>query len=283
MTRLAKPSRGRAGGVSHGRGSGGEDFQKNEWAVEPFVTAPYVADADGRMRPAVTVCECVKAKPGERCDVVGHGFRRRKTGPEFPVATYHCREHRRYVTVYPMGHVPYGRVRMAPVDERGFPSGRTLEDNAEQLEERWCGSVWNAAVDAVRDKPWSREGTEIETKEPARYGTQRRWLRRCACLVGLAGAVKQRVAERLRNLLAIDGLEHERLRHEFPSTDRLAQRARLIVAVVVEQPLGDDLWWRWLAAGALGGAWGEARIFEPSVGRLVSPSILLKSIGRKHA
>ncbi len=257
----------------------GQGNLRADWSVVSFVTVPYVAGPEGRMRPALAVRECVKGTHGEECEVVGHGFRERKTGPEFPIATWHCRRHRCYFTVYPMGQVPYGRVPMAPVDVRGFPPVRPGEGERGRSEEQWRGCVCEAAVDAARDKRWSREGSEIEGKEPGCYGTQRRWLNRCAHLLGLVGAIPQRAAERLRSVLGIDGLAHERLRHGFPAAGQLAERGRSVVAVLVEQPLADDLWWKWLTAGAQGGAWGEARVLEPSVGRLVSPWTLLKSVG----
>ncbi len=40
-----------------------------------------------------------------------------------------CQTHKRYFTVYPVGHVPYGRVRMAPVEPGGYPAG-VEEDGA---------------------------------------------------------------------------------------------------------------------------------------------------------
>ena len=259
----------------HGWDGGDQGNCRGEWVVGPFITAPYVADAEGRMRPAMAVAECLKASPEKRCDVVGHGYRKRKTGPEFPIETRHCREHSCYFTVYPSGHVPYGRVTMAPVDVGGF----ALVAVEAEDEARWQGSLCVAAVEAARNRRWSREGNVAEAGEPGRYGTQRRWLRRCARLLGLAGEIKQRTVERLRDFLGIDGLEHERLRREWPCTPRLSQRARAVVVVLNAQPLEDDLWPRWLAAGALGGAWGPARIAAPSVGRLVSPSTLLKTTG----
>lgn len=262
----------------HGSDVGGQEIRSDEWVVQPFITTPYVADPEGRMRPAVTVAECPEADPEKPCDVVGHGFRKRKTGPEFPIATRLCRQHARYFTVYPIGHVPYGRVRMAPVGESGFPALAAPEVPAANRAP-WLGSVWVAAVDAARGRRWSREGTDVEGVEPGRYGTQRRWLKRCTRLLGLAGELKQRTVERLRAFLVIDGVEHERLRHECPQTGRLTERAQAVVAVLSAQPLDNDVWSRWLAAGALGGAWGPARIGHPSVGRLVSPSTLLKTTG----
>ncbi|MBD3236805.1 MAG: hypothetical protein GF330_08885 [Candidatus Eisenbacteria bacterium] len=225
------------------------------------------------------VTECLEGGPGSPCDVVGHGYRERKTGPKFPIATRHCREHRCYYAVYPIGHVPYGQVAVAPVDASGFPLAAPLDGEVEEGS-GWRGCLCEAAVEAARNRCWSREGADIEEAgEPGRYGTQRRGLRRCARLLGLAAELEQRAVERLRNFLGVDGLEHERLRRQWQTASRLSDRAQAVLAVLSAQPAEGDLWSRWLAAGALGGAWGAARIADPAAGRLLSPSTRLRTTG----
>lgn len=96
----------------------------------PFVSAPYVEE-DGRWRP-VAVKECPY---GEGCRITGHGFRHRKSGPGHPLAVKRCQVHERYFTVYPPGHVPYGRQRISPVTSAG------LEVLAESAQTRWRGSL----------------------------------------------------------------------------------------------------------------------------------------------
>ncbi len=182
------------------------------------------------MRPAVAVAECLKASSDEPCDVVGHGYRKRKAGPEFPIATRHCREHSCYFSVYPFGHVPYGRMAMAPIEVSGFASVEAEREDRGGV--GWQGTVCVAAIEAARNRRWSREGTDVEAAQPGRYGTQRRWLRRCARFLGLAGEIRQRTVERLRDFLGIDGLEHQRLRREWPMTSRLSERAQAVVAVL---------------------------------------------------
>jgi hypothetical protein len=45
--------------------------------------------------------------------------RARKTGPCFQLTVVHCGLHRRAFTLYPPGHVPYGRIVVAPVSSGG--------------------------------------------------------------------------------------------------------------------------------------------------------------------
>jgi len=62
---------------------------------------------------------CPRSAVGELCRLVRHSFRDRKTGPRFALRILFCATHGCHFTVYPPGHVPYGREAMAPVDERG--------------------------------------------------------------------------------------------------------------------------------------------------------------------
>ena len=97
-------------GESQGARGGGD---------RPFLCAPYVAGESGCPRPVKGIERCPLAAVGETCKLEKHSFRARKTGPPFALRILHCATHGRYFTVYPPGHVPYGRVAVAPVDERG--------------------------------------------------------------------------------------------------------------------------------------------------------------------
>jgi hypothetical protein len=92
------------------------------WSVRRFICAPYIADEGGAMCPVGAIPQCPWAEAEDGCRIDKHGFRERKTGPEFPIQVLHCAAHKRYFTVYPVGHVPYGRVRMAPVEPGGYAS-----------------------------------------------------------------------------------------------------------------------------------------------------------------
>ena len=85
----------------------------------PFLCAPYVTGQEGRPRPVEGIDRCPLAPVGETCRLRKHDFRDRKTGPRFALRILYCSTHKVYFTVYPPGHVPYGRQAVAPVDERG--------------------------------------------------------------------------------------------------------------------------------------------------------------------
>ncbi len=97
------------------------------------------------MRPVGKVKQCPFAAGGEGCQTYRDGFRRRKTGPCFPIQVMGCHEHGRSFTVYPMGFDPYGRERLSPVDV----GGGMLEAEAEEAgasepacDRRWQGTMF---------------------------------------------------------------------------------------------------------------------------------------------
>jgi hypothetical protein len=88
---------------------------------EPFLCAPYVADEKGKFHPAEKITQCPWARGSERCRLRKHDFRKRKTGPGIPLRILRCQSHGRHFTVYPIGHVPYGRQPVVAVDLGGYP------------------------------------------------------------------------------------------------------------------------------------------------------------------
>jgi len=67
----------------------------------------------------------------------------------FPLAVMRCLTHGHRFTLYPPGHVPYGRVRVAPVALDGTELSATLE--------KFVGSRFDAAIDAADGTAWKRE------------------------------------------------------------------------------------------------------------------------------
>ncbi len=87
----------------------------------------------GRLEPVGEFSQCPCADGDNLCRLKRHSYRARKTGPRFPVRVLYCHTHQRYFTVYPMGHIPYGRERLAPVDPSGWP--RDGEESS--IAQRW--------------------------------------------------------------------------------------------------------------------------------------------------
>ncbi len=107
--------------------------------------ARYGPDDEGVLR-AVLPARCVFAAASERCPLFVDHVRERKTGPGFPIAVVGCSRHpnSRY-TLYPPGHIPYGRRQVVAT---GL-SGEVLRE-AETKEIPWDATLFSAAQDAAR-------------------------------------------------------------------------------------------------------------------------------------
>lgn len=142
-------------------------------SARPFVTTPYLVSEAGTAAVIPARGPCWTGDGEEPCVLGLHHKRRRKTGPPFGwVAVVRCSKHKRAFTVYPAGHVPYGRVPLVVLapdgsDVAGGPSSGAM----------------TAATDAREGKRWPREEAPDEVAT-----TQRRRILEGATLLGLAAS-----------------------------------------------------------------------------------------------
>lgn len=178
-----------------------------------------------------------------------HDWRVRKTGPCIALAVARCRTHAVAFTLYPPGYVPYGRVRVMPVDLAGravwTPSGSRS----------WAGTLWEAASDAADAKRWPKEGTE-----PTSRRTQGRRLEQASTLLGLSLWLDASMRERLGAALDVPTLTLVKVcKTSLHAGGSWTERGAMIVAVLerVREPR------RLLAAGHVVGLWGPASRWDP--------------------
>ncbi len=169
--------------------------------------------------------ECPCCEPTAPCDVVQHGLRARKTGPEHALAVCRCHAHGLCFSVYPAGFVPYARRPLLEASGADFSYADAALDAA-------AGIAWPRSASGGSDRWWT---------------TQRRLLRRLCEVFGAAG-----IAGRDRVAVAL-GLPLRLLAHVAAA---VGYRARGQAVVAVLDMLGDDLE-RLLLAGALTGSWGR--------------------------
>src|SRR5262249_42610459 len=142
---------------------------------------------------------CVAGGPGEPCRLRIGFYRERKTGPLFPLAVLRCATHRRASTLYPPGHVPYGRTAVAPVDARA-----ELIVSERSAGPAWELTVFAAAVDAARGRLWPKETSDrVPATDSARRRTQGRHLKLAGQLLGLTSDLTSRARERIAWVLAV--------------------------------------------------------------------------------
>jgi hypothetical protein len=123
----------------------------------------------------------------------------------------------------------------------------------------WSGTVFEAALDAAAGKAWPRE-------DPSRWRTQRRWLLRCAAIVGLAVAASQSHVERVSRQLGTPTLTLVEAGARWSVAGGYQSRGAAIESVLDGLPSSEQLGERVLAAGAIGGLWGRPSRWDPGGG-----------------
>lgn len=152
------------------------------------MNTPYRLDATGLLRPAIPPTCPWSAEASPPCRVALHHLRERQTGPCFPLSVVRRRVHGHAFTLYPDGHVPYGRVAMAPVSADGTLLRRAEADASDQdgaaAPLAWEHTVFAAAIDAAAGRSWA---SDSPADDPRRRRTQGRWIEQAAGMLAVAG------------------------------------------------------------------------------------------------
>jgi hypothetical protein len=218
------------------------------------VTTPYVIE-EGKL-VAVVPARGPCWRDDAPCAIGLDHERRRKTGPPFGwVAVMRCSRHRLAFTVYPAGHVPYGRVPVVAL----APDGSEFADRG--------SSVFDAASDARADKRWPRDSAPDDL---AVATTQRRRVEEAATLLGLGvGATTPAVAAAV--LQVAEGRLVETARRISESRD-LVTLGREVTALVEALARRGGRWLmdRFALLGHLAGWWGKPWRWIPRRARLLA-------------
>ncbi len=173
----------------------------------------YHPDEKGRLVPEIPTRGPCSGWDKQPCRLLSDHDRERKTGPCFPIRVMRCRVHRHGFTLYPPGHVPYGRKRWVAVawdgslEQSEEDSGAEASLCAKASQECLGGTYWEAALDAAAGKAWPQAGYEGSRQE--RFPTQMRQLRRSVRLLGVAPELSRRQRERIAAVLAVPGQKLE--------------------------------------------------------------------------
>ena len=184
-------------------------------------------------------------------------WRARKTGPEHPLRVVRCDVHQHAFTLYPPGHVPYGRRALAPVRPDGVEPAPTARC--------WAGTLFEAVAHGAEGRPWVREAPGGSRWW---WSTQGRLLDLALVLTGthpeLPQDLRHRIAEILQvpALVLLDGAQQIR--------ERPGYRSRSHAAMAVLERIGRGLLRRLRGVGFLLGCWGRplevvARTLRPLV------------------
>lgn len=221
------------------------------------MTTPYeVSDSKTKaLIPARGPCREDEAQ----CVIRLHHKRKRKTGPPWKwVAVARCAPHRRSFTVYPPGHVPYGRVPFVVLAPDGSEVAPSNGDRPSGFME--------AAADARDGKRWPPEKGASGVRT-----TQRRRVRAAASLLGLISDLEPTPAVAAGVLGIAEGGLAER-RQALSCTRDLTIWARSVCGLVVRLTRGGRMWLmdRLALLGHLAGWWGRPWRWLPRTSRLIA-------------
>ena len=215
--------------------------------------APYAADETGVLR-VVLPERCVFAAATETCSLFVDHYRPRKTGPGFPVAVVGCTHHPfgRY-TLYPPGHIPYGRQALVPCS----PSGPLLSDPVTE-QPVWETTLFAAATDAADGQRWPAHSPAHDVR---RRRTQGSWLDLTGTLLGVHPELEARTRDLVATRLRVPTLSLRDASHRWATSWQT--RGDAVQAVLQTLPLDGSLLDRILAAGAVTALWPSPQRWDP--------------------
>lgn len=198
------------------------------------------------------------------------------------MAVAECRTHDEHFTLYPSGHIPYGRERVAPV----APDGQPLKAQAPAAEGAlsatrpargatelaWAQTRFAAVVDAAQGRAWPRDA-------PGPYWTtQLERLDELALLLGLESSAPGR--ELVSRHLGIPELKLRDAARGCQGVAGYRERGDRLLAVLRQVRRGQSLLERILACGAAVGLWGAVHFWRvPGVRGGVPSRQLLPGLG----
>jgi len=201
---------------------------------------------------------CPTSDGGEECCVTLDYCRTRKTGPCIPVAVLKCTTHGHGFTLYPCGHVPYGREAVAPVGLDGealkVPSSTT--STKEEPCAPWRQTRYAAVFDAALGKAWFRDGPGPN------WTTQLQRLEELAALLGLEPAPPAALGEKLARLLDVPRLSLLDDAGRLAAAVGFEARGVILVDTLERASTGRCLLERVLACGALAGLWRPVHLWR---------------------
>jgi hypothetical protein len=177
-----------------------------------------------------------------------------------------------HFTVYPLGFVPFGRTAVAPV---GFSGEVHTGDLHAAPAIKWRRSIFEAPVALAAGPAWQRD---LGRTDPV----QRRHSEIAARIFGLNPAIESITVERIRGVLDLTGIAHEKARRDFAGALNSARRAASLLPLLAAVVLDGGVCARILSAGFLTGLWGRPVLFDARTATLFpAPGTALASAPRK--
>lgn len=226
-----------------------------------FVQAPYRPDERGDLECRLPH-DCPRAEAGSPCRVGVHHFRDRTTGPCFPLVVAVCATHGPPAfTVYPPGHVPYGRVVVAPART----DGKGLLRDADIGTPAWGQTLLEAAQTAASGERWDRLGGKRDgtSNSPAHNRTMRRHLDLAGKLFGVHPDLPSRAREAVAERLDVPVLVLQDAKARWVASRSWTMHAQEILEAVAAIPVTRSMPEKVIEAGAEVGLWPAPVFWRP--------------------
>jgi hypothetical protein len=228
----------------------------------PFVITPYSASASGVLQPALPKVGPCSSRDRAACALGVDHVRERKTGPCFPLTVLVCETHGVGFTLYPPGHVPYGRAAVATV----APDGGVILEGPKGAA-AFEGTVFAAALSASEGVAWDRARPGGSARW---WGTQWRRLAVAQRICGLAPEIGEAERESAAAALGVALLLLREQAWRTAAAPGYRRRGKAVRAVLESLRQGPCVLSRLMASGHLAGLWGAPLWWEAQAGQLRS-------------
>ena len=162
-------------------------------------------------------------------------------------------------TLYPPGHIPYGRETVVPCS----PSGPLLRDRTTG-QPVWAATLWAAATEAADGQRWPAASPADEVRRRRTQGSR---LALAGQLLGVHPELDSRTRERIATRLQVPTMT---LREAARGWGTCWQaRGAACLAVLLALPIDHSLLDRILAAGAITALWPPPQRWDPGRGTWV--------------
>ena len=217
-----------------------------------FVSAEYYRGEDGGFETEIPgFGPCGQGVKGS-CGLNIKDWRERKTGPCHPLAIVTCKIHKVCFTLYPPGHVPYGRTPLAELATNGAPAEKGRDPP-------FLHTYFDAALDAAVGIAWPK--CSLEGSHSPRFITQCRHLDRCCSLFGLSQEAGGNKREKVAEQLGIGGLMLEEARWKLLAGGFLAS-GQAICQVLAELRETEPTFQRLATCGHYAAIWPEIQRWD---------------------
>ena len=182
------------------------------------------------------------------------------------MAVMECCTHDCAFSLYPPGHVPYGRAAVAPVAPDASPLLLPAEEEGAQQGAMWALATWEqtrfgAALDAATGKLWPRDGPS------SHRAIQRTRVDELAALLGLDADLPAPTGEAFARALDIPRLMLLDATTQYQQAGAFDAGAQVLVGLLNHPALRSRcVLERVLTCGALAGLWGPAHGWEVARG-----------------